>query len=211
MSGRGATGAVLTEWTANECRPVHLLEVDFNPYLYFTDAGNNVDWNSHTYLASQFLGFSSIKETSELLANSCTVSLSGVDQSIVAALLQETYLHRRLKIRIAMLNGNLLVVSSPVLIFDGYMTQPSIAVDPDNGQVNCSVEAVSLFQFDRTRGRHSNDTEQQRYFPGDRGFKQVISIPEKIFWGVQTDYASGDMPSRPPTTGSGRGRRGGRR
>lgn len=199
MSGRGASGAVLSEWGASACRPVHLLEVDFNPYIYLTDAGVNVDWNSHTYLTSPFLGFSPIAETSELLANSCTITLSGVDQSVVSALLQETYLHRKVKIRLAMLNENMLVLSSPVLIFDGRMTRPSIAVDPENGTVNCYVEAVSLFQFDATRGRHSNDGEQQRHFPGDRGFRQVTSIPTKIFWGIQTDMPTG-LLARPPST-----------
>ena len=207
MSGRGASGAVLTEWGAESCRAVHLLEVDFDPYLYLTDAGTDVDWNSHTYTSSSLLSFSSISETSELLANSCTISLSGVDQSVVAALLQETYLHRKVKIRLAMLNENMLVISSPVLIFDGRMTRPSISVDPDTGAVNCAVEAVSLFQFDTTRGRHSNDIEQQRYYPEDRGFKQVVSIPEKIFWGISTEYPSALASQRPPSTSRrGRGR-----
>lgn len=197
MSGRGASGSVLAEWGAEFCRPVHLLEVDFNPYIYLTDAGNNVDWSSHEYIASQFLGFSPINETSELLANSCTITLSGVDQSVVGALLQETYLNRKVKIRLAMLDVNWRVISSPVLIFDGRLTKPSISVDPDSGTVNCFVEAVSLLDFERTRGRHTNDAEQQRLYPGDRGFKQIVSIPDKVFWGIWTDIPNGIANTQP--------------
>lgn len=184
MSQRGATGAFLDEIAKAANRPVHLLEVDFNPYIYLTDAAVNLTWDGNIYLASQWLGFSGISETSELLVNSVTVSLSGADQQVVALLLQESYLNRRMKIRTAMLNEALQVIADPVLIFDGRMDRPTIAVDPDNGQVACSVEGISIWtDFDRRPGRHSNDAEQQNLFPGDKGFAQVSVIPDQIFWG----------------------------
>jgi hypothetical protein len=205
VSGRGASGAVLSEWAKPVCRPVHLLEVDFDPFVYMTDAGCNVDWNNNVYVASRFLGFSPISETSELLVNRCTVSLSGVDQSVVALLLQETYFNRRMRIRLAMLNENLLVINSPVLIFDGRMSNPVVSIDPDTGAVACSVDGVSRWaDFERTNGRHTNHTEQQALFPGDMGFRQVLSIPEKLFWNVWTDIPSTLIGGRLPRE---RGRR----
>lgn len=187
MSGRGATTAVLNEWGKAVCTPVHLLEVDFNPYIYLTDGPVNLTWNGQTYTASQYLGFSSIQETSDLLVNSVTISLSGVDQLVVAALLQETYLNRKIKIRTAMLDSAYGVIADPVLIFDGRMNRPAVAVDPDNGTVVCTVEGVSHWtDFERRRGRHSNDVEQQALFPGDLGFAQVPTIKDQIFWGIVT-------------------------
>lgn len=185
MSGRNATGAVQAEWAKEVCRPVHLLEVDFNPVIYLTDAGINLDWNGHLYLASQFLGFSGINETSQVLANTCTVTLSGVDQAVVAILLQESYLNRRLRIRTAVLNEALAVIADPVLVFDGRMNRPAINVDPDSGAVTCSVEGTSIWSdFERRRGRHTNDAEQQSIFAGDKGFAQVSVLPDNIFWGI---------------------------
>ena len=198
MSGRGATAAVLTEWGKSVCTPVHLLELDFNPYIYLTDGPVDISWNGNSYLASQYLGFSAISETSELLVNSCTVSLSGVDQAVIAVLLQETYLNRRVRIRTAMLTEALAVVADPVLIFDGRMDKPAISVDPDSGTVVCTVEGVSHWtDFERRRGRHSNDVEQQKVFTGDRGFAQVPVIPDEIFWGVRQVIGSpGDTTQR---------------
>lgn len=196
MSGRGASLAVRTEWAKDVCRPIHLLEVDFNPWVYLTDGPVDVAWNGNSYLASKFLGFSSIAETSELLVNSCTISLSGVDQAVIAALLQETYLSRKVKVRTAMLTESLQVVADPVLIFDGRMDRPTVSVDPDSGTVTCTVEGVSHWtDFERRSGRHSNDVEQQAFFPGDKGFAQVAVIPEQIFWNIVSVIGTkGDGP-----------------
>lgn len=198
MSGRGATGAVTAEWGKSFNRPVHLLEVDFSPYIYLTDAAVNVNWNGHTYLSSYFLGFSTVSETSDLLVNSCTISLTGVDQAVVAILLQENYLNRKIKIRNAMLDDNLAVIADPVLIFEGRMNRPSINIDPESGTVICSVDGVSHWtDFERKAGRHSNVADQQRFFPTDKGFDQVPGIPLQVFWGVLQDVAPGVLnPSR---------------
>jgi len=64
-------------------------------------------------------------------------------------------------------------------------------VDPDNGQVACSVEGISIWtDFDRRPGRHSNDAEQQNFFPGDKGFAPVAVIPDQLFWGQLTSLAT---------------------
>lgn len=196
MSGRGATGTVLGEWGKAFNRPIHLFEFDFNPWIYMTDAAVDLSWNSNNYLASKVLGFSGVSETSELLVNACTVSLSGVDQSVIAILLQESYLNRKVKIRTAMLDAALQVIADPVLIFDGRMDKPTIVVDPDSGTTTCTVEGVSHWtDFERTPGRHSNNVEQQKHFPGDKGFAQVASIPEEIFWGIVQKLGSQLGPS----------------
>ena len=194
MSGRGATAAVIAEWGKSLTRPVHLLEVDFDPYIYLTDAAVNLNWNGHTYLSSYFLAFSTVSETSDLLANSCTISLTGVDQAVVAILLQETYLNRKIKIRNAMLDDNLAVIADPVLIFEGRMNRPAINIDPESGTVVCSVEGVSHWtDFERRAGRHSNTADQQRFFPTDKGFDQVPGIPATVFWGVFQRVAQGSL------------------
>jgi len=197
MSERGATGAVLNEWGKDLNRPIHLFEFDFQPYIYMTDGPVDVVWNSNNYLASQVLSFSGISETSDLLVNSCTVGLSGVDQAVIAILLQESYMNRKMKIRVAMLDSSLQIIADPVLIFDGRMDKPTISVDPDSGTTVCSVEGVSHWaDFEKRPGRHSNNTEQQKYFPGDLGFAQVAVLPEQIFWGIIQTLGSQLAPGR---------------
>ena len=204
MSGRGASGLILTEWGKASNRPIHLFEFDFNPYIYMTDAAIDISWNGNVYLSSRALGFSGISETSELLVNSCSISLSGVDQAVIAILLQETYLNRKCKVRTAMLDAALQVIADPVLIFDGRMNRPVISVDPDSGTVVCAVEGVSHWtDFERRPGRHTNDTEQQNIFPGDKGFANVGVIPDTIVWGAGAEVLGSN---RPRAVGTGRGR-----
>lgn len=201
MSGRGADVANLAEWGADYCHPVHLLEMDFNPWVYLTDAAIDVSWNGNSYLASQFLGFGPIQETSELLVNTCSISLSGVDSAVVAILLQESYLNRHVKIRTAMLDSSLALIGTPVLVFDGRMDNPTITITGDT--VTVIVDGVSHWtDFDRRAGRHTNDAEQQTFFPGDRGFQPAGKIPKTVFWGARTE-----LPASMGTPWRGRFRR----
>lgn len=184
MSGRGATGAFLFGVAGQRVNTVHLLQIDFGDVVYLTDAAVGVTWDGQTYLPSPFLGFSPISETSELLVNTCTISLSGADPNVVVLLLRETYLNRKVKVWRAILDETLRLLPSPLLIFDGRLDNPTIVVDPDNGTVVCSVDGISHWtDFERRAGRHSNDSEQKKLFPGDKGFAQVAVLPKQIFWG----------------------------
>jgi len=199
VSGRGATAAVLAEIAKPELRCAHLFEFRFNPTVYMTDAWRELTWSGNTYLASKYpLQMSGIPESSELLVNSITVSLSGVDQVIVALLLQESYFDRRVRVHKVLLDEALSIIPEPVLIFDGRMNRPVIQVSPDDGSVVCAVECVSIWtDFERRPGRHTNDAEQQSYFPGDRGFEKVGRIPATIFWGQRTNLdREGAAPTR---------------
>lgn len=195
---RNSTAAVKAEWGKAVNRPVHLLEFDFQPWVYMTDAWRQIEWGGNVYLASQYpLTVSGFGETAELLVNSCTITLSGVDQTIIATLLLETYFDRRVRVRLAMLDEAGAVVADPVLVFEGRMSRPVIATDPDGGTCTCAIECSSVWaDFERLPGRHTNDAEQQSYFPGDRGFEHVERIPAQIFWGRNTSI-SRSGPSQP--------------
>jgi hypothetical protein len=179
---------VRSEWGKAVNRPVHLLEFDFQPWVYMTDAWRPVTWNGTLYPSSQYpLSVGGFGETSELLVNSCTITLSGVDQVVIATLLLENYFDRKVRVRLAMLDEAHNVVADPVMVFEGRMNRPVIATDPEGGTCTCSIECSSAWaDFERLPGRHTNDAEQQSLFPGDRGFEHVEKIPAQIFWGRST-------------------------
>lgn len=174
-------------------RIVHLLEIDFDPWIYLTDAPSRVSWNGHQYLPSQYLGFDAVTESHELLVNECVISLSGVDQSVLSALLQETYLFRRVRIRLAAMTEGRQVDGDPLLIFEGRMDKPRISVSADDGTISAAVTCASHWSdAARTNGRHSNSAEQRRLFPDDAGFDFVATMEETIFWGSEefNNYAN---------------------
>jgi hypothetical protein len=186
MADRGASAAVITELGKSQNRPFHLVEVVFDVTpIYITDAWMNISRNGQTYTAlGHFLGFSDIEESSELQVANLTAQLSGVDQSVISAVLTENYIDRPLRIYKGFLDGNMAVIANPVLIFEGRMDSPVIQENPDDGSCVVSVSATNAWvDFERLSGRHTNHEEQQIFFPGDMGFEFVSEITQEITWG----------------------------
>ena len=186
MTDRGATTAVKTELAKSQNQPVHLMQVMFSTTpVYITDAWRDISWGGNTYTAlGHLLGFSNIEETADLNVSSITAQLSGVDQSLISAVLGERYIDRVLRIYKAFLNDNMAVIANPILLFEGRMDAPVIEENPDDGTCTVSVQANNIWvDFERTSGRHTNHEEQQHYFPGDKGFEYVSELTKEIIWG----------------------------
>ena len=186
MANRGASSAFLTELAKSQNQPCHLAEIVFdNEPIYITDAWTNITWGGHTYTAlGHFIGFTDIEESMEVQVANLTAQLSGVDQSLVSAVLTENYIDRPLRIYKAFLNDSMAIVADPVLIFEGRMDSPVIEENPDDGNCTVSISATNAWvDFERKSGRHTNHEEQQIFFPGDRGFEYVSEITAEITWG----------------------------
>lgn len=186
MANRGASTAMLTELGKSRNQPFHLADIVFDSApVYVTDAWTNIVWGGHTYTAlGHFLSFSDIEESSELRVANLTAQLSGVDQSLVSAVLTQLYIDRPLRIYKGFLDDNMAVVASPILIFEGRMDAPVIEENPDDGSCTVSIAATNAWvDFERRSGRHTNHEEQQLFFPGDKGFEFVSAVASEITWG----------------------------
>lgn len=184
---RGASAAVQAAAAAAACQPVHLFEL----YLaggdtYGSDASIPITWGGRTYTAlGHLLKFDGIEESAALEVTQLRVQLSGVDQAIIAQVLQYAYIDRRIVIRKAFLDGAGGVLVDPIAIFDGRCDAPVIEEDPDSGQCSISLAASAQWiDFERRPGRHTNHDEQQIWFPGDRGFEFISQLGREIKWGA---------------------------
>lgn len=188
MSGRNASAAVETEVALAANRPIHLFELYLDgATTYATDAYRSIVWSGNTYPAlGHFLGFDGIEESADMVISQARVSLSGVDQTLIAALLAYEYIDRRLVIRKAFFDSDELnVLVDPLPIFDGRIDAPEIAEDPDAGTCVVTISASSHWiDFERAPGRHTNHEEQQIWFPGDLGFEYVAQLNRQIKWGA---------------------------
>lgn len=183
---RGASTSTLTEISAASNFPVHLLEIVFDSSpTYLTDAPRNISWAGRIYTGlGHLLGFGDIEETAELQVSSVTGTLSGVDQTYLSLFLSETYIDRTVNLYKAFLNNAEAVISDPVLIFSGRISGVGITESPEDGTCTIAVEAASQWvDFERRPGRHTTDSEQQIYFPGDKGFEFSSEITKEILWG----------------------------
>jgi hypothetical protein len=197
---RNASGSVIAELEASKNQPIHLVEFVFDAgdggSVYLTDAYRDIIWNGNNYLRTgHFLGISEIEESLELNINTVSISLSGVEQSWIAAFLSRNYIDRQVKVHLAFLNTVEGVITSPILIFDGRMDGPVINDNPNDGTCEIVVSVASQFiDFNRVSGRLTNHEDQQIYFPGDKGFEFASEMVKEIVWGRNPNIQRADSP-----------------
>lgn len=183
---RNLTNAVKTAATQSRISTCHLLTVYLDgQVIYWCDYHRDVVFEDHNYShAGNLLEFDGLDEVNDVVVNSVTVSLSGVDTSATGLILSNYYLDRRLTIHRAFFDANDALIPEPVLIFDGRMNKPSLVENPEDGSSVLSVEASNQFaDFERKPGRHTSSDEQKIYFPGDKGFEYATEIDKNLTWG----------------------------
>ena len=204
---RGASAAFLAELAKSKNQPFHLVELQLDSgTIYGTDASRSIVFDGNTYPAlCHFLEFSGIRETAELQVSQCSLALSGVDQTLIAAVLGEDYIDRRLVIYKGFLSeDSASVVVDPILIFDGRCDEPIITENPEDGTCTVSIDAASHWvDFERRPGRHTNHEEQQIYFAGDTFFSRVSELGKPVIWG-RAPGASTPAAPRGPVSEPGR-------
>jgi hypothetical protein len=195
MANRDLTANVLSEIIKNKTFPFFLISVHFDetdPVLHIdntvrlTSAYNDIDWGGETYDAvGHFLGFTPIQETGENRISRVRVNLSAVDQTRISEMFNHEFLNRPLRIYLGFIDAtDYSIISDPVLILNGLMSQPIIQEDVNKGTSMVSVQVVDIFESFNTRpGRHTNSDEQKFFFPGDLGFEYVATIPQSLSWG----------------------------
>ena len=184
---RGSTLAFQNEVIKSENMPVHLVSVHLDSEtLYMNDSYKTISYGGNDYLGvGYFMGFSDIEEASEVIVSSMTLSLSGIDQTMINLVLNNNYINRFVKVYTAFLDvDSHTLVIDPVLIFEGQIDNASISEDPDGGKSTVSVSVTNAWvDFDRKTGRHANNEEQQVLFPGDRGFEFADQNTSNLVWG----------------------------
>ena len=77
---RGSTTAFQAEVVKSANRPVHLAEIIFDDEnVYMNDGYKTIVYDSKSYVAvGNFMGFSAIQESIEVVVSKITMSLSGV-------------------------------------------------------------------------------------------------------------------------------------
>lgn len=76
------------------------------------------------------------------------------------------------------------LVTDPLLIFDGRIDAPVIEEDPDSGKSTLSIKCSDHWaDFERIAGRRTNHSDQQLFYPGDKGFEFADQSVKSIKWG----------------------------
>jgi hypothetical protein len=187
--------------------PYILVEMlfDSGPIRLWTGL-NDLVFNGNTYTgAGTLLSLSSVEETAEISAKGISVSLSGLDSSIISLALAEQYQNRRANIYFGVIgttNYILLQDGSYLIDFNNdkfvqndtslneFVTQFSGLIDQmtinDTGEVitvSVSIES-RLIDLERARVWRYTSEDQKRVYPTDKGFDFVNDLKTKTLnWG----------------------------
>ena len=189
MSGgdtsRGLSSSVKTELASGSFNMAHLVKLELNTTYYYTDFNSDVVDGSDTYSSNGFLqGLSSITETSSLNISSTSLSISGVNQTIISDALTNGHLHRTVTIKRAILDDSLAVVGT-FEIYKGFIEGMSIMDSEEISSVNFAV-ANHWADFERIEGRGVSPASQNHFFPNDPGFEFADQVSKKLQWGELT-------------------------
>lgn len=181
---RSITSSMLAQLQAKEVELFLAIKLSFDTGTIALWTGyGDITFGSQLYTgAGTLLGFSAIRESSEIIASGAQITLDGIETSIVSLALTENYQGRQAVIYLgALSNGS--VVADPTLIFDGRMDVMSIEDNGDNCSISLTLES-RLIDLERARVRRYTPEDQKINYPNDKGFDFVSDLTDKVVkWG----------------------------
>jgi len=130
--------------------------------------------------AGNLMSVSDIEETGEIAARGVTVTLSGLDSSIISAALQENYQNRIATITFGTIENG---VFTGYDIFKGRMDTMSIEESGSTASVAIGIEN-RLIDLERPRVLRYTSEDQKALYAGDLGLDYVADLQDKVInWG----------------------------
>ena len=195
---RSLTTAFQNQLSASTLEPFFAIKLNFDSGdLRLWTGYGEITVASETYTGGgQLLNISPVEETVEIAAKGITMSLNGIDASLVSLALTENYQARSAKVYLGFISSGS-VVSDPYLAFDGRMDV--LSIDDSGETANLTMTAESrLIDLERARERRFTSDDQKLRHPTDTGLDFVASLQEKeIAWGSGKSSASDFVPNHP--------------
>ena len=184
---RSLTSAVKTELATNDIRPVHLITIAFSTAVNITDCSfplaSSVSGSSVTYSSSDFiLGISNHREETDVTKSTISLTLSGADQTFISTVLNENVVNDSVDIFRGFLNDSNALIADPFLLYSGSID--TFGISESKTESTVALRIVSHWaDFDKTSGRKTNNTSQQRFFSTDVGMDFSSETVQDIKWG----------------------------
>jgi hypothetical protein len=186
--------------SADLVRPIYLVKMEFDSGdLHLWSGLGNLVYSGDTYVGTgDLMSISPIKESEELVANGVNFTVSGIKQSLVSIARDEPYQGRKITLYLGAFDENADIISSPVILFGGFMDVMTISDSGETSTITISAEN-KLIAFDRASVRRFTAEDQKIDYPTDKGFEFVSQIAQQeIIWGRPTpssqresNYSSG--------------------
>lgn len=182
---RGLTNDMVTEVTSLQLQPILLLKAEFDggDLLLWSGVGP-VTYDGDVYTgAGNLLGISELEETKSIEAKGATFQLSGIPSSLISLALTDNYQGRPITCYFGCLDGSGVLVTDPVILFQGIMDVLQIDEGGDTATIGVAAEN-RLIDLRRSKVRRYTPEDQKQEFAGDLGLDFVAALQEKeIIWG----------------------------
>lgn len=177
---RTVPAAILSALRGASVEPFYAIEAQFSggTVRLWTGYGDRtIESNTYTG-AGSLLGISGLDEVADLSAKSITVTLSGIDQTVLSLALAEPYQRRKLRVLFGVV-GN----SASVELFSGQMNTMTIEDSGDTSTVSILVDS-KLVELERASNRRYTSESQKSRHSGDTFFDYVAKLQDRqLVWG----------------------------
>jgi hypothetical protein len=177
---RSIPAGLLAALTQTVARPYYAIEMMFDtaPVRFWTGIGERTIGTSTYVGGGSLIQISEMEEIADLSAKSATITISGLNDSIVSAALQEPYQRRLCRIMLGEVSS-----ADVIEMFSGKMNTMRIDDGPDNSAITLTIES-RLVELGRAKVRRYNHESHISRYPGDNFFSYVASLQDKqVPWG----------------------------
>jgi hypothetical protein len=182
---RNMTQAFLGAMQGAVLRPALFVQAAFvSGPIYVWSGIGQITWNGQVWTGIGTLGsISTIEEGSTVAAKGITLTLSGIDASLLNDVMTEFQVGLPVSVTLGVFDTNNALIADPVCCFSGRMDQPTIDVTGTLATIAINCEN-RLVEMNVAVDRRYTDEDQQMDYPGDLGFQFVNGIQEaQIYWG----------------------------
>ena len=185
---RNLSPAMLTALQSGILYPAIFVNLGFaSGTAYIWSGIGNCTWNGNTYVGVGDLGqISVIEEGATVEAKGISLTLSGIDSTMLADALQESQLGLPATIYLALYTGpGGTIIADPLTAWSGFTDQPEIVLTGPTAEITLRLESV-LLELNKPVDRRYTLQDQQVQAPGDIAFQFVPSLQEISFvWNGQ--------------------------
>lgn len=186
---RDITDDFYNQLMAARVTPILLVDLEFDISIRLWNGDFDVVWNSNTYLGNGWLlGIDGGAETNDLSQQRAEISLVGVPQIMVSAILNSARQNSIATIYFGFLDSDNNIVDSPTAIFTGRLDIPRINETAEGALIQLNYES-DLISLQKSKDYRYTTESQKLFNADDLGFQYVVaSSVFQGFWG-QTQAA----------------------
>lgn len=177
--------ALLAAATSSGLSPVMLADMDTADGVARVWNGiGDLNWGGVTFKGvGTLLGFGRAEETLDGGATGFVLSLSGLDDELVAASLLSIRQGKAARVWFGARSKTGALIGEPLLVAAGETDVPQLGDDGESARISISCETRAIDQG-RKRVRRYTSADQQIDDPTDRGFEYVPTLQDaQIVWG----------------------------